>query len=100
MVIGFVEGFNAADATRVSARSLVEQAEATEAEGGDALHRVRDGYDRLVAAPGGAARARRRARCAWRPIVTDVRWGARRRRGRRRAARSAARRRACARAPR
>jgi phytoene dehydrogenase-like protein len=31
MVIGFVEGFNASDATRVSARSLREQAEATEA---------------------------------------------------------------------
>jgi len=49
MVIGFVEGFNASDARRVSARGLKEQAEATEAEGGDALHRVRDGYDRLVA---------------------------------------------------
>src|SRR3954454_22363818 len=48
MVINFVEGFNAADATRASARALVQQAAATEAHGGDAAHRVLDGYDRLV----------------------------------------------------
>jgi monoamine oxidase len=73
MVIGFVEGFNASDATRVSARSLVQQAEATEAEGGDALYRVRDGYDRLLqhlAAPiAGSAGALRLA-----TVVTEVRW--------------------------
>ena len=99
MVIGFVEGFNAADATRVSARGLVEQAEATEAEGGDAAHRVLDGYDRLLRPPGGAARARARARSPG-DVVTDVRWGGPRRR--RRVARRAGRRRrrACARAPR
>ena len=74
MVIGFVEGFNASDATRVSVRSLVEQAEATEAEGGDALHRVRDGYDRLLqhlAAP--IARVPGALRLA--TVVTGVRWG-------------------------
>jgi monoamine oxidase len=74
MVIGFVEGFNASDATRVSARGLVEQAEATEAEGGDATHRVRDGYDILphhLAAP--VARHPGGLRLA--TIVTDVRWG-------------------------
>jgi len=73
MVIGFVEGFNASDATRVSVRSLVQQAEATEAEGGDALHRVRDGYDRLLqhlAAP--IARVPGALRLA--SIVTGVRW--------------------------
>src|SRR5262245_53386322 len=75
MVIGFVEGFNASDATRVSARSLVEQSEATEAEGGDATARVRDGYDLLVrhlAAPVGA-RGSGALRLA--TIVTEVRWG-------------------------
>jgi monoamine oxidase len=74
MVIGFVEGFNASDARRVSARSLVEQAEATEAEGGDATHRVLDGYDRLLqhlAAPV----ARRAGALRLATIVTDVRWG-------------------------
>ena len=74
MVIGFVEGYNASDARRVSARSLVEQAEATEAEGGDATARVLDGYDRLLqhlAAP--LAREAGALRLA--TIVTDVRWG-------------------------
>ena len=73
MVIGFVEGFNASDARRVSARGLVEQAEATEAEGGDATHRVLEGYDRLLqhlAAP--LAREAGALRLA--TIVTDVRW--------------------------
>src|SRR6185503_18364077 len=73
MVIGFVEGFNASDATRVSVRSLVEQTEATEAEGGDAAHRVRDGYDRLIqhlAAP--LARVPGALRLA--TIATAVRW--------------------------
>jgi monoamine oxidase len=43
----FVEGFNAADAARVSARSLILQARAEEAEQGDRLYRVVDGYDQL-----------------------------------------------------
>jgi monoamine oxidase len=74
MVINFVEGFNASNATRVSARSLAEQAEATEASGGDATHRVLDGYDRLphhLAAP----LARRPGALRVSTIVTDVRWG-------------------------
>jgi monoamine oxidase len=73
MLIGFVEGFNASDATRVSARSLAEQAEATEAEGGDAAHRVLDGYDRLahhLAAP--LVRSPGALRLA--TIVREVRW--------------------------
>lgn len=73
MLIGFVEGFNASDARRVSARSLVEQAEATESEGGDALFRVRDGYDRLLrhlAAP----LARREGALRLATAVTEVRW--------------------------
>ncbi len=75
MVIGFVEGFNAADARRVSTRGLVEQAAATEAEGGDAAHRVLDGYDRLVqhlAAP--IARAPGGLRLA--TVVEEIRWSA------------------------
>jgi monoamine oxidase len=47
MLRGFVEGFNAADATRVSARGLRRQTEAAAAEEGDRLFRVRDGYDVL-----------------------------------------------------
>jgi monoamine oxidase len=73
MLIGFVEGFNASDARRVSALSLKEQAEATEAEGGDAAHRVLDGYDRLVhhlAAP--LVRSEGALRLA--TIVREVRW--------------------------
>src|SRR4029079_5217224 len=74
MMIGFVEGFNAADATRGSARALLEQAEATEAEGGGATHRVLDGYDRLLhhlAAP----LARRAGARRLSTSVTAVRWG-------------------------
>ena len=74
MVVGFVEGFNASDATRVSAQSLAQQAEATEAEGGDGTHRVLDGYNRLprhLAAP----LLRRPGALRLSTIVTDVRWG-------------------------
>jgi monoamine oxidase len=44
MLRGFVEGFNAADATRVSMRGLRQQSEASAAEEGERLFRVRDGY--------------------------------------------------------
>lgn len=44
---GFVEGFNAADATRVSAKGLHQQTAASEAEQGDRLFRVVGGYDAL-----------------------------------------------------
>jgi monoamine oxidase len=74
LAINFVEGFNAADATRVSARGLVEQAEASEAEGGDATQRPLDGYDRLLhflAAP----LARRPGALRLATIATAVRWG-------------------------
>jgi monoamine oxidase len=73
MLIGFVEGYNASDASRVSARSLKQQAEATEAEGGDAIHRVRDGYDLLahhLAAP--LARTPGALRLA--TVVSEIRW--------------------------
>lgn len=44
---GFVESFNAADAARVSARGLRRQTRASEAEHGDRMFRVRNGYDVL-----------------------------------------------------
>jgi len=47
MLLGFVEGFNAADATRISTRGLKQQMAASDAEQGDRLYRVRDGYDLL-----------------------------------------------------
>jgi monoamine oxidase len=74
MMIAFIEGFNAADATRVSARGLIEQAQATEAEGGDTTHRVRDGYDLL---PHFLAKPLQHHPDALRlsTIVTAVHWG-------------------------
>ena len=45
----FVEGFNAADARRISVRGLNKQTEASEQEQGDRLFRTRDGYDALPA---------------------------------------------------
>jgi monoamine oxidase len=46
-VIGFVEGFNAADHRVISAASLGLQQKAEEAIEGDRSYRLRDGYDRL-----------------------------------------------------
>jgi monoamine oxidase len=46
-VIGFVEGFNAADHRRISVLSLGLQQAAEDAIEGDRLFRLRDGYDRL-----------------------------------------------------
>jgi len=73
---GFVEGFNAADAARISVRGLNRQTRASEAEHGDRAYRVRDGYDALVsylARP--VARVAGGLRLA--TVVTQVRWGAR-----------------------
>jgi monoamine oxidase len=74
IVIGFVEGFNASDVTRVSARSLREQAEATEAEGGDATARVRDGYDLLVRHLAAPVVRRDAGALRLATIVTEIRW--------------------------
>jgi monoamine oxidase len=46
-VIGYVEGFNAADHRVISTRSLGLQQAAEEAIEGDRLFRIKDGYDRL-----------------------------------------------------
>ncbi len=48
LATAFVEGFHAADPKRASARSIADQQAAAEREGGDALYRVLDGYDRLM----------------------------------------------------
>ena len=45
--IGYVEGFNAADATVASARALGVQQAAEGASEGDRVFRVREGYDRV-----------------------------------------------------
>jgi monoamine oxidase len=70
---GFVEGFNAADAARVSARGLREQAEASEEEHGERMFRVRDGYDALPERL--ARRLRERGRVLLGLTVTTVRRG-------------------------
>jgi monoamine oxidase len=46
-IIGFVEGFNAADHREVSAASLGVQQKAEDASGGDQVYRLRGGYDQL-----------------------------------------------------
>jgi len=46
-MVGYVEGFNAADHGVISAASLGAQQKAEDATEGDRVFRVRDGYDRL-----------------------------------------------------
>jgi monoamine oxidase len=46
-MIGYVEGFNAADHREVSAASLGAQQKAEDASEGDRTYRLRDGYDQL-----------------------------------------------------
>ncbi len=72
--LGYVEGFNAADATVISARSLGVQQEAEDQSEGERLAHVAEGYDRVaefladrVRAAGGEVR------CGVR--VEAVRWG-------------------------
>lgn len=48
MALAFVEGFDAADPERVSARSLADEQEAAQEEHEDRLFRPIDGYDRLI----------------------------------------------------
>jgi monoamine oxidase len=46
-IVGFVEGFNAADANIISIKSLGAQQKAEDAIEGDRLFRIREGYHRL-----------------------------------------------------
>ena len=73
----YVEGFNAADAARVSARGLVRQTAASEGEGGDRMFRVLDGYDRLVthlARPLAPGHGDGRSMLQLGAVVTDIFW--------------------------
>ena len=47
-ILNYVEGFNAADATRISTQALAYQQEAEDAIGGDRLFHVRRGYSALI----------------------------------------------------
>jgi monoamine oxidase len=72
-VTGYVEGFNAADATQISVRSLAVQQHAEDSIGGDTSFHVRDGYDRLTAAL--AQRLRRAGgHVALSTRLVDVQW--------------------------
>lgn len=55
-LFGYVEGFNAADASTVSARSLGVQQAAEDTDGGDAASHIREGYIRLPEFLAGAVR--------------------------------------------
>jgi len=68
MLLGFVEGFNAADAERISVLGLNRQTRASEAEEGDRIFHLRDGYDQL---PHHLARPLARIEGAQRPSTTQ-----------------------------
>ncbi len=78
-VLGYVEGFNAADARAISVQSLAMQQRAEDSIDGDALAHVRGGYGRLPQAlakrlrhAGGViALGRRAVRIGWQPGHTD-----------------------------
>ena len=79
MLLGFVEGFNAADATRISTLGLKQQMSASDEEQGDRLYRVRDGYDLLplhlarpFARDGGLRLATIVTRLRWRRGAVEV----------------------------
>jgi monoamine oxidase len=71
--VAFVEGFNAADARRVSVRWLAESRAADRRIHSDRQYRVADGYDRIIES---IARAPSRARydVRLRAAVAEVRW--------------------------
>ncbi|MEK6398423.1 MAG: NAD(P)/FAD-dependent oxidoreductase [Terriglobus sp.] len=77
---GYVEGFNAADASRISVRSLAVQQTAEDSIHGDELRHVKGGYQQLPEALarrftrlGGTLRLRSQVRAiAWSPGSVDV----------------------------
>jgi len=71
--VGFVEGFNAADARRVSVRWLLESRAADREIHADRQYRVADGYDRVIQA---IARPPANARydVRLRAVVSELRW--------------------------
>jgi monoamine oxidase len=70
----FVEGFNAADARRISVRGLNQQTRASEAEEGDRLFRVPGGYELLPRHLAGRLEARPGA-LRLGTVVTGIAWG-------------------------
>jgi monoamine oxidase len=71
--IAYIEGFNAADARRISLQSLIDSREADRKIHADEQFRVVEGYDRIVgwlAQPGAERRTDLRLRAA----VREVRW--------------------------
>ncbi|HET6150954.1 MAG TPA: NAD(P)/FAD-dependent oxidoreductase [Polyangia bacterium] len=77
LVRSFVEGFNAADARRVSARWIVQQADASEAEHGERAYRVLGGYDQLprhLARPFTTGAGDGRAVLRLSSVVDDIHW--------------------------
>ncbi|HXJ22286.1 MAG TPA: FAD-dependent oxidoreductase [Polyangia bacterium] len=74
MLLSYVEGFNAADARRISVKGLNRQTEASEEEQGDRIFRVPGGYDAL---PEHLARplADRPGALRVATVVRRVRWG-------------------------
>jgi monoamine oxidase len=76
MLKSFVEGFNAADARRISVKGLNRQTEASEEEQGDRIFRVPGGYDVL---PAHLARSLAKTPGALRvaTVVTRIAWGKR-----------------------
>jgi monoamine oxidase len=69
----FVEGFDAADAERISARSVAEEQEASEQNEEDRTFRLLDGYDRLAEWLA-AGLDKRRSAIRLKAVVTEVRW--------------------------
>src|SRR5207248_2851814 len=69
----YVEGFNAADENRISAKGLAEDQKAEEKIEGDKMFRLAGGYDGLV---GAILHALPSDRCEvrLRSVVTEVRW--------------------------
>ncbi|HEX5284851.1 MAG TPA: NAD(P)/FAD-dependent oxidoreductase [Bryocella sp.] len=74
-LLGYVEGFNAADANRISARALGVQQQAEDAIEGDRVWHLRGGYSQLTTYLANRVRAARgevRLSC----VVRSVRWSA------------------------
>ena len=74
LLLGFVEGFNAADATRISVAGLNRQTRESETEQGDRAFRVRGGYDAL---PLDLAARLEPGALHLSTVVREIRWGPR-----------------------
>ena len=68
----YVEGFNAAEAGRISVRSILESNAEEDAQDGERQHRLIGGYDQLIAALAGVVTRAARIECG--VIVRRVRW--------------------------